>query len=59
MKLNDRQTQYANMVVEEARRQGVNPQLALSIAFAESSFNPDIPSSAGAIGIMQLMPCEG
>lgn len=46
------------MVVEEARRQGVNPQLALSIAFAESSFNPDIPSSAGAIGIMQLMPAK-
>jgi hypothetical protein len=58
MKLNDRQTQYANMVVEEARRQGVNPQLALSVAFAESRFNPDIPSPAGAIGIMQLMPSK-
>jgi hypothetical protein len=58
MKLNDRQTQYANMVVEEARRQGVNPQLALSVAFTESRFNPDIPSPAGAIGIMQLMPSK-
>lgn len=46
------------MVVEEARRQGVNPQLALSIAFAESGFNPKSISPAGAIGIMQLMPAK-
>jgi hypothetical protein len=59
MKLNDRQTQYANMVVEEARRQGVNPQLALSVAFAENSpFNPNAVSPKGAIGIMQLIPSK-
>jgi soluble lytic murein transglycosylase-like protein len=59
MKLNDRQTQYANMVVEEARRQGVNPQLALSVAFTESRFNPDIPSPAGAIGHHATYAVEG
>ena len=50
MKLNEDQVQYANMVVEEARKQGVNPQLALSVAFAESNFNPSAVSPRGAIG---------
>jgi len=56
MKLTEDQIQYANIIVEEARRQGVNPQLALSVAFAESNFNPLAVSPKGAIGLMQLMP---
>lgn len=56
MKLTEDQVQYANIIVEEARKQGVNPQLALSVAFTESNFNPSAVSPKGAIGLMQLMP---
>jgi membrane-bound lytic murein transglycosylase B len=45
-----------DIVVSEAQRQGVDPALALEVASAESSFNPAAVSSAGAIGVMQLMP---
>lgn len=56
MNLTDDQKQYADLVAQEAIRQGVNPQFALSVAFAESNFNPEAVSPKGAIGIMQLMP---
>lgn len=38
---------------EEAR---VNPKLLVAIAYAESEFNPRAHSSAGAIGLMQIVP---
>ena len=44
------------MVWEEAKRQGVNPALAVKLAWQESRFNPDARSKAGAISVMQLMP---
>ena len=44
------------MVRAEARRQGVNPTLALAVASVESGFNPDAVSRTGAVGVMQLMP---
>jgi len=56
MKLNEDQQSLANLVAEEAKRQGVNPQLAVGVAFAESNFNPSAVSPKGAIGLMQLMP---
>ena len=40
-KLTDDQIKIAVSVVQEAKRQGVNPDLALSVAFAESAFNPN------------------
>jgi len=43
-------------IVDEANKQGVDPALALAIAKVESNFNSDALSSAGAKGIMQIMP---
>lgn len=44
-------------IIAEARRQGVDPALALGIAQAESSFNPNSVGDRGkAIGLFQLQP---
>lgn len=44
------------MIVAAAQRNGVDPQLAVEVAVQESKLNPNAVSSAGAIGVMQLMP---
>ena len=45
------------MVVAEATRNGVvPPALALAVAKVESDFQADVESSAGARGVMQIMP---
>lgn len=37
-------------------RYGVDPDLLAAVAWTESSFQPDVVSHAGAIGLMQIMP---
>ena len=45
------------MIIAEARTNGtVPPALALGVARVESNFDPDALSTAGARGIMQIMP---
>lgn len=44
------------MVVEEALNSTVPPSLALAVARVESDFRVDAESSAGARGVMQIMP---
>lgn len=44
------------MVQATARKYGVDPKLAMAVAQTESSLNPNAVSSAGAVGVMQLMP---
>ncbi len=44
------------VIKEAAIRNGVDPDLALSVARAESGFNPNARSSKGAMGLFQLMP---
>ncbi|MCI9568362.1 MAG: lytic transglycosylase domain-containing protein [Lachnospiraceae bacterium] len=57
------QTKYQNMpesmdsIFEEASaKYGVSSNLLKAVAKAESNFNPNAVSKAGAIGVMQLMP---
>lgn len=49
-------TPYDAYFKEAAEQYGVSESLLKGIAKAESDFNPNDVSSAGAIGIMQLMP---
>ncbi len=50
----------AALIVGAAREEGVDPNLMLSIARAENgAFDPDAVSSAGAIGLMQMLPETG
>ncbi|MCO5067015.1 MAG: lytic transglycosylase domain-containing protein [Rhizobiaceae bacterium] len=53
---NASQEQIRQMVAEEARRQGVDPNFAMAIAEQETGFQQGLVSKAGAIGVMQLMP---
>lgn len=50
---------YEDLVLAEAKRQGVDPMLARHVLYKETGNIPNpenIKSKAGAIGIMQLMP---
>ena len=42
-----------------SRKAALEPSFAYGIARSESLFMPDVSSSAGAIGLMQLMPATG
>jgi len=46
-------------IVAKARRLGVNPHLALAVAWQESGWQQRRTSSAGAVGVMQVMPDTG
>ena len=44
------------IVVEEAQKAGISPELALAVAQVESNFTTHALSHAGARGVMQIMP---
>lgn len=47
------------MVASTARRHGVSPSLALSVAYHESGFQQRVVSPVDAIGVMQVLPSTG
>ncbi|CAN5158278.1 hypothetical protein BH18ACT9_BH18ACT9_21840 [soil metagenome] len=51
--------QVRRAIADKARRQGVNRDLALAIAWQESGWQQRQISSAGALGAMQIMPATG
>jgi LysM repeat protein len=51
-----RRDAVGRIIASEARRQGVPATFAMAVAWQESGWQPGIVSSAGAIGVMQLLP---
>ena len=51
-----KKTKYDSIFKKAAKKYGVSESLLKAVARAESNFNPNDVSSAGAIGVMQLMP---
>jgi len=49
-------TSFDRLIEQEAGNLGIEPALVKAVVHAESSFNPKAVSSAGAMGLMQLMP---
>lgn len=47
---------YRALAAQIAEEEGVDPALFTRLIEAESSFRPDVTSSAGAYGLAQLMP---
>lgn len=52
----DKRVPYADLINRYARELEINPQVVASVIQAESSFQPRAVSSAGAYGLMQIMP---
>jgi LysM repeat protein len=54
-----RRAAVRRLVTRTATRHGVDPQLALAVAWQESGWQQDVVSSANAIGVMQVIPSTG
>lgn len=48
--------QIEEIIQKTAAKYGIDPKLLSAVAETESNYRPDAVSSAGAIGVMQLMP---
>ena len=48
--------EYEHIVSAHARNYELDPALLAAVIYAESRFDPDVESAAGAVGLMQLLP---
>jgi LysM repeat protein len=51
--------QVRRMITSTARKHGVSPSLAVSVAYHESGFQQRVVSGVNAIGVMQVLPSTG
>ena len=51
--------EYEQVITAYARERHLDPTLVAAVVFAESRFDPNVRSSAGAIGLMQVLPETG
>jgi soluble lytic murein transglycosylase-like protein len=49
----------ANLIVRESKKLGFDPLFVAAVVKYESTFNPLAKSSAGAVGLMQVLPSTG
>lgn len=54
--LPERERQLEPLIVESARRYGIDPRILRTVCFIESRFQPSAVSPKGARGLMQFMP---
>jgi soluble lytic murein transglycosylase-like protein len=54
--LGENRLKYTDMIARAAARHQMDPRLLHAVIQAESAYNPNAVSSAGAVGMMQLMP---
>jgi hypothetical protein len=55
-KLTEEQAQFALEIADKAIKMGIDPRLAVALAFAESGLNPNATGTKGEIGLMQVRP---
>ena len=48
--------EYEHIVQAHARNYDLDPALLAAVIYAESRFDPNVESPAGAVGLMQLLP---
>lgn len=48
--------EYTPLILEEAKKNDLDPTLVAAVIFCESGYRPAVSSGAGAKGLMQLMP---
>lgn len=58
-KLTPEQSEIALRIADEALKMGIDPRLAVALAYQESKFDPNVRGKDGEIGIMQVMPATG
>lgn len=47
---------YEHIIVEEAEKNGIEPELLASVIYVESGFYPHVVSKANACGLTQVIP---
>lgn len=50
---------FGSVILREAKKNNLSPELLAAVVHAESKFNPTARSRVGAVGLMQLVPRTG